>query len=294
MPQPTVKFHDGNSIPQLGFGTGGTPPEQTPALIRQAVEVGYRHFDTARVYRTENEVGEGVRTAGIPREEIFVTSKLWCEFQGYESALREFDNSLKGMGLDYLDLFLIHWPNPAMNRYVDTWRALIKLRDEGRVRSIGVSNFSPEHLDRLKAETGEMPVINQIELNPRFQQRETRVEHAKRGVVTEAWAPLTHGLNIADSTFDTIGAKHGKSPIQVALRWHMQSGIVAIPRADKVEWMRDNLAIFDFELDADDMAAIQLLDDPAGRTGPLPHMEIATRNEFLKAAIEKMKAAGSR
>ncbi|WP_313802359.1 aldo/keto reductase [Sphingobium sp.] len=292
MLQTQIPFHDGHSIPQLGFGSPTPPAEGAAAIVRLAVDVGYRHFDTAFAYRNENEVAEGVRTASVPREEIFLTSKLACEQQGYDSTLTTFDNSMKGMGLDYIDLYLIHWPNPDMDRYVDTWRAMIRLRDEGRIRSIGVSNFAPEHLDRLKEETGEMPVINQIELNPRFQQKDMRRANADRGVVTEAWGPLTHGLNLADPVLDAIGAKYGRSPVQVALRWHIQNGVVVIPRSDRIEWMRENLDIFDFTLDAGDMAAIETLDDPDGRGGPLPHHSIAERARFLEATIAKLKAAG--
>lgn len=287
MPQISLTLHDGNTIPQMGMGMGGIPADKTPGHVRTAVEQGFRHFDTARAYRNESETGEGVRTCGLPRDQLFVTSKLWCEFHGYEATLAFFDETMKGMGLDYLDLFLIHWPNPHLNLYVETWKALIHLRDEGRIRSIGVSNFAPEHLDRLKAETGEMPVVNQVELNPRFQQADLRKAHAERGVVTEAWGPLTHGMNIADPVFDAISAKHGRSPIQVALRWHIQNGIVAIPRAEKVEWMRDNLAAFDFALDADDIAAIATLDDPNGRTGPVPDTTLDERMAILRATLGK-------
>lgn len=290
MPTPMVPLNDGRSIPQIGLGSAFLPGFDTVALVRMAVEVGYRHIDTAKIYRNDGAVGEGVRTACVPRSELFVTSKVFCGDQGYDATLTNFDETMARMGLDYLDLYLIHWPNAHLGLYVDTWRAMIRLRDEGRIRSLGVSNFEPEHMDRLAAETGVVPVINQVELNPRFQQRALRAASAERGVVIESWGPLGHGLIMDDPVYAAIARKHGRSAAQIILRWHVQSGIVVIPRAERREWMEQNLAIRDFVLDDDDMAALNALDQgEAGRTGSHPSSTFEQRKADIAKMIAKIE-----
>lgn len=292
MTQPHITFHDGNSIPQLGYGVGFVQQHETAGLVRTALEQGFRHVDTARGYRNEAEVGEGLRTSGVKREEVFVTNKLWCEFQGYESTLASFHESLKNMGLDYLDLYLIHWPNPGEDRYVDTWKAMIKLQQDGLIRSIGVSNFAPEHIERLVDETGVKPVINQVELHPRFQQRALRAVMAERGIVTEAWGPLMHGLELLkEPILIELAKKHGRSPAQIVIRWHLQNGVVVIPRSEKVEWMRENLETFDFALDEADMAAIGTLDRPSETSSAAPYSSLKERMAAVAAVMEKIRAA---
>lgn len=290
MLSPTIPLHDGRSIPQLGFGSAFPDRSNTAALVRTALEVGYRHIDTAKAYGNDAEVGEGIHTSGVPRSEIFVTGKLFCTGHGYAATLAAFDEDLKRMGLDYLDLYLIHWPNPDLGLYVDVWRAMIRLRGEGRIKSIGVSNFEPEHIQRLVDETGVVPVINQVELNPRFQQRPLREAMQRWNIVTEAWSPLVHGMLLNDSAFGAIARKHGRSPAQIVLRWHIQNGLVAIPKAERREWMKDNLAIFSFSLDQDDMAQLNALDKgEAGRTGPHPaRTTLQQRIEMVQQVLAKL------
>jgi 2,5-diketo-D-gluconate reductase A len=268
---PMIPLQDGRSIPQIGLGCAFPKGSDTAAVVRTAIEVGYRHVDTAKAYRSDAAVGEGVRTGSVPRAEIFVTSKLYCDDQGYDATLAAFDADLKRMGLDYLDLYLIHWPNPEIGQYVGSWRAMIRLRDEERIKSIGVSNFEPEHIERLVEETGVVPVINQVELNPRFQQKAFRDAMSRRGVVTESWGPLGNGKLLDDPVFSRIARKHGLRPAQVVLRWHTQNGLVTIPKADRRKWMEENLAIFAFTLDDEDMAQLGALDQgEPGRVFPHP------------------------
>lgn len=263
---PTLPLNDGRTIPQLGLGVYKVADDDAERLVALAVESGYRHIDTASLYRNERGVGRGVRASGVPREELFVTTKVWNDSHGYEKTLDAFDESLEVLGLDYVDLYLIHWPVPSEDRYLDTWRALQTLRSEGRALSIGVSNFASEHLDRLAAESAVVPAINQIELHPWLQQRELRASDKERGIVTEAWSPLARGRAVDDETLVRLGAKHGKTSAQVTLRWHLQNGLVVIPKSSSIERVRANGDVFDFELDADDLTEIDAMD--AGfRTG---------------------------
>jgi len=268
--QPTISFNDGRASPQVGLGVWKTPDDGAGDAVAAALDVGYRHVDTAAAYKNERGVGEGLRRAGVPREEVFVTTKLWNEEQGFDRTLRAFDASLEQLGLDHVDLYLIHWPSPARDLYVDTWRAFIRLKEEGRVRSIGVSNFTAEHLDRLADETGVTPAINQIELHPRFQQRALREAHAERGIVTQSWSPLGQGQLLQDPAIAGIAAKHGRTPAQVVIRWHVDNGLVVIPKSVTPSRIAENFDVFGFALDADDLAAITKLDTGDGRIGPDP------------------------
>jgi 2,5-diketo-D-gluconate reductase A len=269
---PLLTFSDGHTIPQLGLGVYKASDAETRVSVAAALDAGYRHIDTAKLYENETAVGDAVRASGLPREEVFVTTKVWQDDHGYDEARRAFDASLTRLGFDYLDLYLIHWPAPAQNRYVDTWRALASLKADGLVRSIGVSNFNPSHVDRLIDETGIVPVINQIELHPRHQQAAVREYDAAHGILTEAWAPLARGGVLGSEPFTAIAAKHGKTPAQVVIRWHLELGNVVIPKSVTPERIVANFDVFDFELDADDRAAIARLDpsDGAGRTGGDP------------------------
>jgi 2,5-diketo-D-gluconate reductase A len=266
---PKLTFNNGAEIPQVGFGVFLVPDHETKAAVSSALEAGYRHIDTAQAYGNEAAVGEAISESGIPRDELFVTTKLWNDAQGYDSALDSFDGSIKRLGLDYLDLYLIHWPAPAQDRYVATWKAFEAVYAEGRVRSIGVSNFQPPHLHRLLDETAVTPVINQIELHPWLQQRELRALHADHGIVTEAWSPISRGGRLDDRTIGTIASKHDVTPAQVILRWHLDIGNVVIPKSVNPGRMAENIDLFEFRLDAEDHAAIEGLDEGA-RVGPDP------------------------
>jgi 2,5-diketo-D-gluconate reductase A len=267
---PTVAFHDGRSIPQLGLGVWQTPNDTAVTAVQTAIEAGYRHVDTAMIYDNEEGVGEGIRRAAIDREDIFVTTKLWNSDQGFDTALKAGEQSLKRLGLDYVDLYLIHWPAPRRGLFVDTWRALIRLKEEGRVRSIGVSNFPAELLERLIDETGVAPVLNQIELHPRFQQRALREAHAKHGIATESWSPLGQGKLLGDPAITAIAAKHKRTPAQIIIRWHLDNGLIVIPKSVTPARIIENFQVFDFTLDADDLATIGKLDSARGRIGPDP------------------------
>ena len=269
-PHPTLALHDGRSIPQIGLGVWRTPADETAQAVKAALGAGYRHVDTAAIYGNEAGVGEGLRASGVPREEVFITTKLWNAEQGLDTTLRAFDASMKLLGLEQLDLYLIHWPCPARGLYVDTWRAFVRLQAEGRVRSIGVSNFEPEHLDRLVQETGVKPVLNQIELHPRLQQHALRHYHATHGIATQAWSPLGQGQLLADETIVAIASKHGKTPAQVIVRWHIEMGHVVIPKSVNAARIAENADVFGFTLDAGDMAAMAGLDHAEGRIGPHP------------------------
>lgn len=266
----TLVLADGVEIPRLGFGVYQIPKADTAHTVLTAFETGYRHVDTAAAYGNEREVGQAVRSSALPRSELFVTTKVWNTEHGYNSALRAFDASMHELGLEVLDLYLIHWPVPARDRYVETWRALERLRAEGRVRAIGVCNFEPEHLQRLLSETGVVPVINQVELHPYLQQRALRRVHEELGIATEAWSPLAMaGAMLSDEVLRRLADKHGRTVAQVVLRWHLQLGNVAIPKSVNPARIRENASIFDFALDEDDMAAIGALDRD-GRVGARP------------------------
>ena len=267
---PDVSLNTGARIPQLGFGVYQVPADEVVEPVRAAIDAGYRSIDTAAFYGNEEGVGRAVAECGVPREELFLTTKLRKDDLGYDNALRAFDDSMTRLGLDYLDLYLIHWPVPALDRYVETWRAFEKLHGEGRIRSIGVSNFQIPHLRRLVEETDVVPAINQIELHPHFQQAELRDFHREHGIVTEAWGPIGQGKGLLeDPALVSLADKHGKSPAQVVLRWHVQLGHVAIPKSATPSRIRDNIDVFDFELGEDDMNVIAGL-ETGERVGPNP------------------------
>jgi 2,5-diketo-D-gluconate reductase A len=266
---PRLPLTDGASIPQLGYGLYKVPAKDAARLCLDAIAMGYRHLDTAAFYGNEREVGEAVRSAPVPRGELFVTSKVWKDDNGYDEALRAFDASMRRLGLDLLDLYLIHWPVPSSDRYVDTWRALVRLQEEGRVRSIGVANFHAHHLERIIGETGVTPVVNQVELHPWLQQTALRAFDAQRGIRTEAWSPLARGRVLGTPVLDELAAKHARTPAQVVLRWHVQLGNVVIPKASSPARLAENLDVFGFELDADDLAALATL-ETGERTGRDP------------------------
>jgi diketogulonate reductase-like aldo/keto reductase len=267
---PTLQMRGAETIPQLGFGVFQVPPEQTTEVVLRAFEAGYRHIDTAAAYRNEASVGQAFRASGLPRGEVFVTTKCWNDQQGYEEARRACERSLQQLELDHLDLYLIHWPVPARDRYVDTWRAFIELRDEGLVRTIGVSNFEAEHLRRLIEETGETPAVNQIELHPHLQQHGLRREHEELGILTEAWSPLAQGEVLEEPAIVEIAERHSRTPAQVVIRWHLQLGNVVIPKSVTPERIVENFDVFGFELTEPEMAAIGEL-DAGRRTGPDPN-----------------------
>jgi 2,5-diketo-D-gluconate reductase A len=271
---PTVTLNDDRRIPQLGFGVFQVPPEQTQETVERALEVGYRHIDTAQMYGNEAGVGAAIKASGIPREELWITTKLNNGFHRPEDARREFGASLDRLGLDAIDLFLIHWPLPTRydGDYVSTWRTLTELHEDGRARSIGVSNFEPEHLDRIIEVTEVVPVVNQIEAHPFFGNETARAAGAAHGIVTEAWAPIAKGRVNDDPTIQEIAERVGRTPAQVTLRWHLQRGDIVFPKSTRVERMRENFAVFDFELTEDDVAAISSLDrGEEARIGPNPN-----------------------
>jgi 2,5-diketo-D-gluconate reductase A len=271
---PAVALDDGVEIPQLGFGVFQVPPAETQRAVEEALAAGYRHLDTAAAYRNEAGVGEAIAAAGLARDEVFVTTKLWNAEQGYDSTLSAFERSLGQLGMEHVDLYLIHWPVPSQDRYLDTWRAFERIQAEGGARSIGVSNFRVEDLERLRQEAERLPTVNQIELHPGLQQAELRAWHADHGVATEAWSPLAQGALLSDGTIETIAGHHEKTPAQVILRWHLQIGNVVIPKSVTPERIRENIDVFDFELSDDDLAAIARL-DAGERTGPDPASFVA-------------------
>jgi 2,5-diketo-D-gluconate reductase A len=266
---PNVTLHDAIEIPQLGFGVFQVPPDDTAKVVEQALEVGYRHIDTAAAYRNEKGVGKAVANSGIRREEVFVTTKLWNSSQGFDSALETFDKSLGRLGMDYVDLYLIHWPVPSQDRFVDTWRAFERIHAEGRARTIGVSNFRIDDLERLEAETEIRPTVNQVELHPQMQQRELRAWHEEHGIATEAWSPLAQGAVLGDDTIAGIARAHGKTTAQTILRWHLQLGNIVIPKSVTSQRIRENFDVFDFDLSRQEMDAIGAL-DRGERIGPDP------------------------
>jgi 2,5-diketo-D-gluconate reductase A len=268
---PLVTQNDGRTIPQIGLGIYGPDDAGTADAVSTAIEVGYRMIDTAALYQNERGVGEGIRRSGLPREELYVTTKLADDSHGYDSALAAFDVSLGKLGLDYVDLYLIHWPLPGVDKYVETWKAFEKIVADGRAKSIGVSNFQPEHLERLAAETTVVPVSNQIELHPGFPNEQMRRYDAERGILTVAWSPLGRGRVFGNPVLEGIAGKHGKTVAQVVLRWHVQLGNVVIPKSATRQRLIENLDVFDFALDVQDMAEIATLENGT-RTGDDPDL----------------------
>jgi len=260
---PNLPLSAGDSsieIPQLGFGVWQVPDEEAPAAILTALDVGYRSVDTARIYGNEEGVGRALAQTDVARQDIFLTTKVWNDDHGYDATLRAFEASSKRLGTD-IDLYLIHWPVPAKDAYVDTWRALLQLRSDGRIRAAGVCNFDQSHLQRLIDETGEAPAINQVELHPYKQQQSLRAFHEATGILTEAWSPLAQGgAVLADPTITGLVLKHSRTPAQVILRWHIQIGNVVIPKSVTPSRIAENFDLFGFTLDTDDMAAIGALD----------------------------------
>ncbi|MEW2447870.1 aldo/keto reductase [Streptomyces parvulus] len=259
---PPIILNNGVEMPQLGFGVWQVPDDEAETAVVQALEAGYRSIDTAAIYGNEEGTGKALAASGVAREDLFVTTKLWNSDQGYDSTLRAFDASLAKLGLDYVDLYLIHWPMPAKERYVDTYKAFEKLLADGRVRAIGVSNFLPEHLERLTGETSVVPAVNQIELHPHLQQHASREFHAEQGIATEAWSPLGSGKGILEiPAIVAIAQKHGRTPAQVVLRWHLQLGNVVIPKSVTPSRIKENIDVFGFTLDTEDLAAISALNE---------------------------------
>ncbi len=266
---PTLSLNDSHAIPQLGFGVFQVPPEDTASVVDKALATGYRSIDTARAYRNEAAVGESTARSGLARDELFITTKLWNGDHGRERAKQAFEQSLQRLGYDYVDLFLIHWPVPSQDKYVETWQTLCELREDGRVRSIGVSNFQVEHLERIIDATGVTPSVNQIELHPQLQQSQLREFHAQHDILTEAWSPLGQGAALTDDTVRGIASQAGRTPAQVVLRWHLQVGNVVIPKSVTPERIEENFDLFGFELSAEQMEAIGGL-ETGERTGPDP------------------------
>ncbi|GGX22579.1 aldo/keto reductase [Streptomyces noursei] len=267
---PSITLNNDVTMPQLGFGVWQIPDDEAFTAVSHALEAGYRSIDTAAIYGNEEGTGKALRASGIAREELFVTTKLWNSEQGYDSTLRAFDASLAKLGLEYVDLYLIHWPLPARDTYVDTYKAFEKIYSEGRAKAIGVSNFLPAHLERLLGETSVVPAVNQIELHPQLQQAESRAFHARHGIATEAWSPLGQGKGLlTDPTIVKIAGKHGRTPAQVVLRWHLQVGNVVIPKSATPSRIRENFDVFGFELDGEDLSAVAGLDSGT-RLGPDP------------------------
>jgi len=269
---PALPLNDGNRIPQLGFGVWRLEEANAPKVVGAAIDAGYRHIDTAQGYENEAGVGQAIAQASVGREELFVTSKLRNGHQGYDSALRSLDESLARLKLDYLDLFLIHWPAPEHDRYADTWRAFVEAQKQGKVRSIGVSNFLPEHIQRIIDETGVVPAVNQLELHPAYQQRDIREWHRDKDIQIECYSPLggKESKLLEDEAIKEIAEAHGKSAAQVIIRWHLQQNLIVIPKSSKPERAKDNFDVWDFVLSGDEIARIDALDRPDGKTLPTP------------------------
>lgn len=273
---PTVTLNDGNTIPALGLGSYDLRGEAGTAAIISAIHSGYRLIDTALNYKNERQVGDAVRGSGVPREQLFVTTKLPGRHHGFDETLASFEESRANLGLDYVDLYLIHWPLPRVDKYLDTWRAMMSLREQGLVRSIGVSNFTEEYLTRLTDETGVTPAVNQVELHPRYPQAALRAFHAKHGIVTQSWSPLAKGSSVTDEPVVVAAARaHEVSPAQVVLRWHVQLGAIPIPKSANPERQRENLDVFGFELTDAEIASISALE-----SGRLWGADPETHEEF--------------
>lgn len=267
---PSITLNNGTAMPQLGYGVWQVEDDQAFTAVGQALAAGYRSIDTAAAYGNEEGTGKALAASGIPREELFVTTKLWNSDHGYDAALRAFDASLTKLGLEYVDLYLIHWPVPAKGIYTETYKALERILADGRAKAIGVSNFLPEHLQRLLGETSVVPAVNQIELHPHLQQEESRAFHVRHGIATEAWSPLGQGRGLLDDpTIGRIATKHGRTPAQVVLRWHLQIGNVAIPKSVTPSRIVENIDVFGFELDGDDLVELAGL-ETGSRLGPDP------------------------
>ncbi|MBZ9670809.1 aldo/keto reductase [Mesorhizobium sp. ES1-3] len=265
-----ITLNDGAAIPQLGLGVWQVDHDITAQVVGWAIQAGYRLIDTAEGYQNEEGVGEAIRAAGVPRSELFITSKLRNGAHQRDAALRAFDDTMQKLGVEQLDLFLIHWPVPSQDKYVEAWKTLVELKQAGRIKSIGVSNFNPDHLERIIGETGVTPVVNQIELHPRFQQRALREFHARHDIHTESWSPLGSGRLLSDPTISGIARKHGKSAAQTMIRWHLQQGLIVIPKSVRQDRISANFDVFDFELDAQDLETIGGMDSADGRNGPNP------------------------
>ncbi|HEY4202811.1 MAG TPA: aldo/keto reductase [Devosiaceae bacterium] len=267
---PTITLNDGNVIPQLGLGVWQVDPAITAQVVSDGIKAGYRSIDTAEGYNNEQGVGKAIKSAGVPREELFITSKLRNGGHAYDDAMKSFEDTMDKLDIEVLDLFLIHWPVPSQGKYVEAWKALVKLQKDGRIKSIGVSNFNPDHLDRIIGETGVTPVVNQIELHPRWQQRKNRPYFAEHNIHVESWSPLGSGRELKNAAIGKVADKHGKSIAQTIIRWHLQEGFIVIPKSIHAQRMAENFAVFDFELDAADMEAIRKLDEATGRNGADP------------------------
>ena len=265
-----ITLRDKHHMPQLGFGVWQVTDAEAEACVTEAFKVGYRSIDTAAIYRNESGVGRAIKNSHLSRKEMFITTKLWNEDQGRDNALKAIDASLSKLGLEQVDLYLVHWPSPHRGLYLETWKAMVEIKKQGLAKSIGVSNFMPEHLQEIIDATGEVPVLNQIELHPRFQQKELREFHDKHGIFTECWSPLGQGQILSDSVLTSIAAKHKKTPAQVIIRWHLQNNFIVIPKSVTPSRIKENFAVSDFTLDAEDMKQIASMDRADGRIGPNP------------------------
>jgi 2,5-diketo-D-gluconate reductase A len=266
---PLIELNNGQKIPQLGLGVYQLPATEAAELVTAAIETGYRRIDTAALYNNEAEVGEGIRNSGVAREEIYVTTKIWHDRHGFEESLEAIDESLERLNIEYVDMLLIHWPAPAQDKFVEAWAGLQRAVELGKVRGIGVSNFHPVHLHKLLAAGGTVPALNQVELHPALQQPELRAYNSSHGIKTEAWSPLARGRFHNEELIVKIAHKHGKTPTQVIIRWHIGLGNLVIPKTAHRERLLENISVFDFSLDEHDMAAIATLDS-GYRTGPNP------------------------
>jgi 2,5-diketo-D-gluconate reductase A len=266
--QPTIGLNDGNAINQLGFGVWQVPDEEAAKVVATAISTGYRSIDTAAIYGNETGVGKAIAASRVQRTQLFITTKLWND--QHTNAGSALDKSLSRLGLDQVDLYLIHWPKPRQDAYVEAWKALLKLKEEGRTKSVGVSNFTVSHLKRIIDATGVAPSVNQIELHPRFQQKELAAYHTEHGIITESWSPLGQGTLLEDPTLKALAQKHGRTPAQVVIRWHLDRGCIVIPKSVTPSRIRENFDVFDFTLDDDDLVKIAALDRKDGRIGPDP------------------------